>query len=469
MSWMQWTVWIERFLFWAGTASITGSIATVLLLLLDHHKKWRNSRLFLGWIKVTQALYLLPITSGAEILSRIDYNHGYVVYIGAFGYGTTPTLSRFFTILGSIWVIGLIVLCIIWVVQYCQLKERLRGNVPVEDENVLQRIEKYRAEYEKPNCPVYMNDLLSFPITVGVWKQQIILPYQKYSGKELDMMLEHEMNHVVSRDLLRRRIGMFITMIHWWNPLAYILLNMLIEKQEIECDIRTCQRSDTFTVREYTDFLIGFDETENDKIFCAALSESKQNLKRRVEGILVGNKTKKIGKMMAFITGILMGVSAVIPAYAASHRIAKLQDNWIYETEIAIEETYEIPQYVEETENLAEDSDVIVIDLSELDQPEGMSTNISLDYAIEPNTRMVFTSQEMKKNDMVDIFVKCEDSGAEFRMGIICKSTNVATYITVSGSTLHQFTIPSNGMYSAYVQNIGTTAIKIIGMVSYSD
>jgi hypothetical protein len=349
------------------------------------------------------------------------------------------------------------------------LKERLRGNVPVEDENVLQRIEKYRVEYEKPNCPVYMNDLLSFPITVGVWKQQIILPYQKYSGKELDMMLEHEMNHVVSRDLLRRRIGMFTTMIHWWNPLAYILLNMLIEKQEIECDVRTCQRSDTFTVREYTDFLIGFDETENDKIFCAALSESKQNLKRRVEGIMVGNKTKKIGKGMVFVTGILIGMSAVVPAYAASNQIAKLQDNWIYETEIAIEETYEIPQYVEETEVLTEDSDVIVIDLSELDQPEGISTDIPLDRTIGPNTRVVYSSQKMKKNDVVEILVRCEDTSAQYRMGVICKSTNVATYITVSGNTYHQFTIPSDGTYSAYVQNMGTTTIEIDGRAYYPD
>lgn len=74
------------------------------------------------------------------------------------------------------------------------------------------------------------------------------------------MILEHEMNHILRGDLIWKKLGLLVTFIHWWNPLAYILLEKLILQEEIECDIKTCDNNTNFTPREYGYYLSGMPE-----------------------------------------------------------------------------------------------------------------------------------------------------------------------------------------------------------------
>ena len=94
-------------------------------------------------------------------------------------------------------------------------------------------IKKYWEKYNLTGCEVYQNDLLHSPITMGIVHPKIILPFTSYSEKQLQMVMEHEINHIRCHDLLWRKIGLLITLIHWWNPLAYQLLNLLTIYQEI--------------------------------------------------------------------------------------------------------------------------------------------------------------------------------------------------------------------------------------------
>ena len=60
----------------------------------------------------------------------------------------------------------------------------------------------------------YQNVLTDFPIYAGGLHPQVILPVKNYTEKELYMVLEHEINHIRSHDLLWKNVGLLVSCLH---------------------------------------------------------------------------------------------------------------------------------------------------------------------------------------------------------------------------------------------------------------
>ena len=453
-------------LFWCMvTATVAGSVLAVILLLFEHNDRLKNSRLQLSWIKCALLCYLLPLPVLLVIGTRTGIvAHGFVWFSDFWKVSTLP-MKKFYMSIAIVWFLGLLGGVVFRIMQYWKLKNLLKGNIPVEDELCMKIIEQYKEKYHLQKVLFYQNDSILFPICVGNKKPQIILPVKNYHEKEVHMVLEHECSHVKHHDLLWKKIGLLVTFLHWRNPFSYLLLRKLILQVEIECDIRTCENNSHFTMKEYGYYLAGIPENEDDMVFASALSKSKKDLIRRLEGMAKG---KKYTKRMAVVSCLSLSMLAMIPSYAASEGMAQMNERWIEETNV--ERAVEAIDYdaLELHGHVTDDQEVVEIDLSE-EGIEPVSTLVSLDYTINPMMRILYQWQSMNAGAKIAVMANCNDSSIVYRIGIRDED-GVLDYRQGSGSLDHVFTIDAAGEYTVYVENRSSSkTMQVTGSATYSD
>lgn len=466
MSWLDLGIRGQRLFFYGLTAAAAGSVFVVLLLLIELASKWKNSRLKIWWIKAAMLFYLIPIASVFVIGTRtIILPHGGIAWVSDFWMCSTLPMKKVYFVAGSIWLFGMILGIGFRIVQYWKLKNILKGNIPLEDDLCERLIKEYKEKNQRESIEFYQNDSICFPMTVGSVRSKIILPVKRYTEKELHMVLEHELNHVKRHDLLWKKAGLLITFLHWWNPLSYILLEKLILQEEIECDIRTCENNEHFTMKEYGLYLAGMPDDNNDMIFASALCKSKKDLFRRLEGMVRGKKHKK---RTVAASCLILSMLAVIPSYAASEGVARMNEKWIAETEVATEVEAVDYHALEKTAKASEDESVEEIDLTLEGEVIPLSTEVTLDYTIKANTRVLYNWWELKKGKTVFVSAKCNDSSITYRIGIKDSDGNM-TYKEGNGNMNHIFTVSSDGKYAVYVENRSNTSMQVTGWARYSD
>ncbi len=85
------------------------------------------------------------------------------------------------------------------------------------------------------------------PLAFGLIRKYIAVPtdfFRKYSPRERELALEHEIAHHESGDLAANFIGLFILSLHWFNPIAWLSWMAFRQDQETACDARILQNSD---------------------------------------------------------------------------------------------------------------------------------------------------------------------------------------------------------------------------------
>ena len=465
---MSWNKWIlaQNLFFGVCTTTVAGSVMVLLLLLLERMPKYRYSRLKLAWMKTAQILYLFPVMAFAVILTRISISFQWgIAWYSDFWMASTMPMQSVYGRLMIIWFTGLLFGVIFRIRQYWKLHKILMGNIPVENELCQKVIEEYQAKYKLKKVTFYQNDLLNNPICVGTLRPKVVLPLKDYTEKELHMVLRHELHHIKSQDLLWKKSGLLVTFVHWGNPLTYLLLKRLILQEEIECDIKTCENNQYFTMKEYGGYLAGLEENKEDMIFSSALCRPKKDLFRRIEGMVRG---KSYVKKMAVTSSLVLAALAMIPSYAMAEGTARMNEKWLAQTEVEMEVEPIDYAALEMTGTVGDEPNVEEIDLTLEQEVMPFSTTITLDRTINANTRVLYHWKSMQAGEQINIAAQCKDSGIVYRIGIRDSAGNL-TYRQGSGSMTHTFTVPSNGSYTAYVENRSNKSMNIKGAAVYLD
>lgn len=136
----------------------------------------------------------------------------------------TASLGRVFTIGSTIWaIVAVAALLTAWFL-YGLTSRELK-----------------KATLMKNN--IYCSEMLLSPMLLGVIRPKIVFP----SGLEPDstegmMILAHENVHRKRLDNLWRILAIGITCIHWFNPLAWVMLRVFLEDMELSCDEAVLRR-----------------------------------------------------------------------------------------------------------------------------------------------------------------------------------------------------------------------------------
>ncbi|MGN0161468.1 MAG: M56 family metallopeptidase [Lachnospiraceae bacterium] len=456
---------IRRIIFCIGTLSVTGIFGFVIAEIYWKISKKQNPFQMLNLIKAVMLLFCFPLVYAALVCMRVRYSKGRWLLIGEFWIGATPVVRRWFYVFFTVWAIGCLVQVIRMVYRSFKLRNMLKGNVEVINPEWLKIFGEYKERFSVPDVELLQNDMLISPISIGISHPKIILPFCDYDDKQMRIVLEHEMNHIKSRDLLWKKVGLVITWMHWFNPVAYLVWNRLVFLEEVVCDCKSGVGNPFFTRQEYGAFLAGLDDNPMMKESMTALCESKNKIYWRIKIMLKSKEIKKGRKIVTLCSCFALTVAAILPAGIVSVKAADLQDQWIHSTEHAVRVEpidYADPSVLQYA--MADDS-VTEIDLTS--DIEAYSSIVTLDCTIHPSTRVLYGYRYMFEGDSISIGANCKDSSVTYRIGIKNEATEELTYYEGNGNLTRSFTISTQGRYTVYVENVSSKTMEVEGNATY--
>ncbi len=114
---------------------------------------------------------------------------------------------------------------------------------------------------------------------------------RKLDDRELRMIFLHELTHVKRADILLNWIIVFVSSLHWFNPLAWLAMRRLRADRELVCDAMVMSRLAADERRAYGNTLIKLLDDFSGAGFCPSLApviNRKHQIERRIIMIAQG-------------------------------------------------------------------------------------------------------------------------------------------------------------------------------------
>ena len=274
---------LQEIFYWVFNMSITASLTGVITMLLRLIKKVpRRFTVFLWLVPFLRMAVPIGFSSPYSIMSLLSgiTTKTVVVYepvrnmefsmmnsvMAADSYFPITykvnILEDVFKIASVIWVTVFCAIVITLLVLYFTTLREMRDAICLRDN-------------------IYMSEKLLSPAVYGIIKPKIILP-ESYRNRDCELILLHEKTHIRSADNLWRVLGFLIVAVHWFNPLCWIFLKLLLADIEFSCDERVIARAGGNRAKEYALCLL--ESSRGASFFASAFGGAR--VRTRIENIL---------------------------------------------------------------------------------------------------------------------------------------------------------------------------------------
>lgn len=242
------------------------------------------------------------------------------------GMGTIPVWA-------ILWIIGMAVCGIFFIVTYIRCHREFKASLPVEDTFAIDWI---NTHHMRRTVTVRQSGRISSPLTYGIVHPVILMPGTTdwHNTKQLQYVLAHEYVHIRRFDAVTKILLTGALCIHWFNPLVWAMYILANRDMELSCDESVVRSFGENTKSAYARTLISMEETRN-TLTPLCNSFSKNAIEERITAIMKMKKTSLLAILTA--AGLIVGVIAVFASSAADKqdRIKAFSD-----TEFATEEEY---------------------------------------------------------------------------------------------------------------------------------
>lgn len=206
-------------------------------------------------------------------------------------------------IIRTVYIIGIIASLGITTASHLKNRAVYSCALPCTDEKILAAAEKFRL---RRKVRIKVSDRIISPFTYGIARPVIVLPAKGIDSENIDAVLSHEMNHIRSFDVLLKKLALLAACIHWFNPLAWVMLVLTDRDIELACDeaviLSGCSR------KSYACALLNMAE-KGALPYAAGFSIGKNAFSKRITEIIRMKETGKASLACAVL--LAMTVSAV--------------------------------------------------------------------------------------------------------------------------------------------------------------
>lgn len=245
---------------------------------------------------------------------------------------TVPSLMQ---ILSIVWIVGIILLLCYSLVSIIRLKKNLQESIIVKDFSGKNKI--------------YESDKIETPFVYGFFSPKIYLPSSIWESN-YEYVIAHEEAHIARKDHLMKYICFVITMIHWFNPLAWLMFICLGKDIEMACDEHVVKRIGVENRTEYAETLLAL-SSDARKRLGIPLAFGEGETKGRIVHILKYKKTKRI---LIIFAALIIGIVAVVTLTNPEDKIneAEICETFLQDIFEISEEEYNEYKELEETDPL---------------------------------------------------------------------------------------------------------------------
>lgn len=411
---------------------------------------------------IVEAFFIFPVMFVyLKVSTHVPGSHG--SYYGTL-FLQTPFIYMAECLIAGIWILGVIFNLGNYIKEYWKFKSILKKSFAYElPADVCSEISQELKMKRK--ITLYQNFAVASPIVVGWLNKKIIFPVQDYEERELVTILYHELVHIRQHILEMKKIGIFLKLIFWCNPMMNSLLRNIDEWGEIACDRYVCyETAYPYTVKEY--YTVAVDGMEQSHIWMPQMVtgfKKKSNFKRR----LLQMKNYRKEKEMKFFGGVALSlvlcVLSTTTTFAAAEGFKAGYEKVFDDTKVMVEEKaveYEDAVEYEESFDMEKYKDYEIV---ESRNTSNIRANDVGQIKGETGKGMIQASQiYAKKNQKIVITVSVTPSDKTVRVGIV-DSNNKIRFVYGKGTITHEFAISASDYYKPVVINDATSTISVNG------
>ena len=374
----------------------------------------------------------------------------------------TPRTMEVFTILGWVW-LGLFLTLLAYKL-YCRRRWTMvcRGNIPEEDEETKRRFKEICAELGiKGKVTLCRNDSVNVPCITYYHGMVVILPLNKYTEEEMEIILYHELCHYLERDLPLRTLGIMVTLLHVFNPVVHIMSRQMTLLCEMSCDRLVCEKaSNKFSDQHYFqvifDMLKGEKTRERYQLF--ALVDDRTNYERRVACMSQFHMSGGIKKSAALVLAACFLLGSSFTSLAAGVKMTGAYEGYAEETSVknSLEnidaENQKAIEEMAQLYNIDPDKIVMMDDVN----MEGRGRIIDIEWDMDEDETFMSGGFTLSEGQEVEIMVVGDPTDVTFQTGLK-NPENIMDYIEGEDVIMFTYTAPSDGRYYFFVVNLSET------------
>lgn len=216
-----------------------------------------------------------------------------------------------------IWLCGMAAVLLWKLIEHLVFRRRLRKSAhPAEPElQTLWRSMQQNSGLKKPKLRLYRSGALATPLSVGVFRAAtfVVLPETEYAPEDLELILRHELVHILRCDGQTKLFLTFCTAACWFNPLMWLAMARAAEDLELSCDELVLEYANAAEKRRYADLVLRC--AGEPRGFTSCLSATAKSLRYRLKQIVSPGR-RLVGGITVGVVFFLLLVTSGMVAFA---------------------------------------------------------------------------------------------------------------------------------------------------------
>jgi len=236
-------------------------------------------------------------------------------------------------IIAVIWIAGSIITFAALVIPHIINMKRYKSALPIENEFIsewkLQHI--LRRKYD-----IVYSDEVTTPFIYGLVKSIIVLPESIIDSdtKTLDYVLTHEFTHIKYFDVVKKWLMLVTLCVHWFNPLVWLMRNLMNGDIEIACDEKVIKSKGITNKVYYASILVDLASAKSK--YNALASNFNYNIIKKRVGLIMKTSKITIRQILSCLLIITFTLLINVTNYAEISKAAELLTEEPKETDVIV-------------------------------------------------------------------------------------------------------------------------------------
>lgn len=444
---------IINILFAVILTSLTGGIFTLLFIVAGKVLE-RMGFLHIRYelLKVAAALYLCPLAYLFIKMFEVKIGYGRL-------FNPTPYITSVSLFVLQVWGMGIFLGVGFLCYDLYRLKKRYSEvfDCPLWVRACFEEV-MMELGIDSGKVQICRSYVAQIPCLVGIRKPRIILPVEDYPKEALRMILLHELTHYKQKDVVLKRITFCILILHFFNPMAWLLFWQVQKQSEYVCDYRAGRSAGNISFY-FTSLMLVASEDGWFSVLSSQLFERKHELVERVRKMDKVIKVKKRSKKSVFMLMLVVLLVSNMSVYAASAAGVDAYLEWYEKTDENISNMAQKESQYQEVISYGDTPSVVTV----VGESEEASRSVSnIDWTVNNNVKMCTSYFSCEVGDEILVSVKVKPTALNVMVGIE-RYDGMKISVYGNNTISHTFTIPYGGKWRVFVQNQSGQNVTVEG------
>ena len=139
---------------------------------------------------------------------------------------------------------------------------------------------------------IYYSENIASPFVFGIIKPKIYLPYN-ITAQQAEHVIAHERVHIKRLDYIVKPLCLFITILHWFNPMVWLAFWLMNKDMEFSCDEAAVDTFNTDSKKDYCTALVQF-ALKDESYRMSTVMFGESDCSRRIKNLLASKRPYKL-------------------------------------------------------------------------------------------------------------------------------------------------------------------------------